>query len=148
MDHNIDHLYAAFITRLAPDTLKPWLLSGRDDLVVVDVRDSDYKYVYKACLPSSINIPAHTFKDSIPELLNKYPIDRGNSKQIYIFHCMRSHQRGPSSARKFLRYLLLHTECGKDFTKIPKIYILDGGLKKWNHLYGGDKRLMIPLIQN
>jgi len=58
---------------------------------------------------------------------------------------MRSQQRGPSCSRKFLRYLLLKTECKNDLGKLPKIYVLDGGLKKWNQLYGNDLNLLIPL---
>lgn len=58
---------------------------------------------------------------------------------------MRSQQRGPSSSRKFLRFLLLKTECKDDLNLLPKIYILDGGLKKWNQLYGDDESLMVPI---
>ncbi len=58
---------------------------------------------------------------------------------------MRSQQRGPSCARKFLRYLLLKTECKDDLHKLPKVYILDGGLKKWNQVYGADPELMVGI---
>lgn len=94
-------------------------------------------------IPNSIHIPSLEFGEEAirSHLLSKYPLN----DTTFIFHCMRSQQRGPSCSRKFLRYLLLKTDCRDDLHKLPKIYILDGGLKKWNQLYGGDEQLMVKI---
>lgn len=41
----MDQLYSSCIKRLAPETLRNWIAEERDDIAVIDVRDSDYKYV-------------------------------------------------------------------------------------------------------
>lgn len=41
----MDHLYSSYIKRLAPDTLKKWIKDQKENVIIVDVRDSDYKYV-------------------------------------------------------------------------------------------------------
>jgi hypothetical protein len=55
---------------------------------------------------------------------------------------MRSQIRGPTCARKFVRYLCLKTIVKDDLSLMPKVMLLTGGLKRWNMLYGDDPQLM------
>lgn len=130
---------------LEPETLAQWVTSGAHGVVIVDVRDSDYKYVsflmpcvcvcvcvysnkLKGRIKGSIHIPSRLFASRMDELLSYPP----NAK--FVFHCMRSERRGPRCARAFASKS--HGE----------VYLLRGGLKLWNELYGTDPELMEGII--
>lgn len=134
----MDNVYKTLIKPLEPRTLASWIHSGKDGFLVIDVRGPDYRY---GCVRGSINIPSNEFDSNIPKIISEYT-PRVNT---FVIHCMRSQIRGPRCARKLIRYLLLNTEARDDLTKLPNIYLLQGGLKRWNELYGNDPSLMEPI---
>lgn len=44
-DDLLESLYSSVVNHLEPEILAQWIVQGRDDFVVIDVRESDYKYV-------------------------------------------------------------------------------------------------------
>lgn len=133
----MDQVYTATIKTLAPETLRDWLKEGNQRLAVVDVRDSDYRY---GRVRGAVNYPSKSLSnEAFDKLLREYPLE-DNYK--YVFHCMRSQMRGPAATKKFVRYLLLNTPLKDDPSRLPKVYLLEGGLKKWNRLYGNNPSLM------
>lgn len=94
----------------------------------------------KGHITGSVHIPANEFDQQVERILDNFPLDK-----TYVFHCMRSEIRGPRCARKFVRHLVLNTPVSGDFTLMPNIYLLNGGLKRWNRLYGDDPSLMEPI---
>ena len=124
--------------------LKP--VTARPSIAVIDVRDDDHVggHIY-----SSTHVPSSTLDYKIPELVRTL-----SGKDIVIFHCALSQQRGPTAARRYAqeRARLLSSadrvnslegpaagdvEAGGSGhnTKVDsaeqKIYILDGGFVKW-----------------
>ena len=124
--------------------LKP--ITARPSIAVIDVRDDDHAGGH---IFSSTHVPSSTLDHKIPELVRTL-----NGKDIVIFHCALSQQRGPTAARRYAQErarLLSSTtqvkaatgpetsavkaeETGHG-TKVEgteqKIYILDGGFVKW-----------------
>ncbi|MCJ1292152.1 hypothetical protein MMC34_003702 [Xylographa carneopallida] len=136
----------SYMTRedLSAFLLKP--VTTRPSIAVIDVRDDDHVGGH---IFSSTHVPSSTLDHKIPELVRTL-----NGKDIVIFHCALSQQRGPTAARWYARErarLLPSTtpvdsaagtvtgnvEAEKtgpgpkvDGTK-QKIYILSGGFVKW-----------------
>ncbi|MCJ1398801.1 hypothetical protein MMC11_002002 [Xylographa trunciseda] len=148
--------HPSYITRedLSAFLLKP--VSARPSIAVIDVRDDDHVggHIY-----SSTHVPSSTLDHKIPELVRTL-----SGKDIVIFHCALSQQRGPTAARRYARERtrLLSSNTQKDSSvglgtrdteaerighdpKVEgaeqKIYILDGGFVKWQEKYGPDSRL-------
>ncbi|MCJ1434551.1 hypothetical protein MMC27_003920 [Xylographa pallens] len=146
----------SYMTRedLSAFLLKP--VTARPSIAVIDVRDDDHVGGH---IFSSTHVPSSTLDYKIPELVRNL-----SGKDIVIFHCALSQQRGPTAARRYARErarLLSSTTRGDVATgpgmsdveaedvghsqKVEgteqKIYILDGGFVKWQEKYGPDSRL-------
>ncbi|MCJ1286731.1 hypothetical protein MMC26_006077 [Xylographa opegraphella] len=146
----------SYITRedLSAFLLKP--VTARPSIAVIDVRDDDHVGGH---IFSSTHVPSSTLDHKIPELVRTL-----SGKDIVIFHCALSQQRGPTAAR---RYALERARLFSSTNQIDsaahtatragevektgdgskgegtkqKIYILDGGFVKWQEKYGPDSRL-------
>ena len=64
-------------------------------LAIVDVRDADHAGGH---IVGSIHVPSSSLDYRTPELVRKLA-----EKEIVIFHCALSQQRGPSAALRYLR---------------------------------------------
>ncbi|RDW90959.1 hypothetical protein BP5796_02124 [Coleophoma crateriformis] len=128
---------------------------------IIDVRDDDH---IGGHIRNSQNVPSSTLDYKIPELVRKLA-----DKEIVVFHCALSQQRGPSAALKYLRererLIGPSTSIGKameksaaeskaakdsneewvdvneDEKKEQKVYVLDRGFVGWQEVYGEDTRL-------
>lgn len=117
------------------------------NLAIIDVRDNDH---IGGHIKGSTWVPSSTLDYRIPELIRTL-----KDKEIVVFHCALSQQRGPSAALRYLREkgrLEGKSEekvVGKDGEgdgesgkkKEQKVLVLDGGFVKWQEKYGPDKRL-------
>lgn len=115
-------------------TLKNWILQGKTNFQVIDVRGSDY---IGGHIHGSWNYPyRHLTHSNINKLIQEIKEKRNNQDPFYvILHCAHSQQRGPSAALKLMRNLT-DEELG-----LIHITILRGGFVKWASEYGNDKRL-------
>ena len=136
----------SYMTRedLSAFLLKP--VTARPSIAVIDVRDDDHVGGH---IFSSAHVPSSTLDHKIPELVRTL-----SGKDIVIFHCALSQQRGPTAARRYARERarLLSGITRIDSVASPetrdveaektgygpdvegtkqKIYILDGGFVKW-----------------
>ena len=74
---------------LSPDSHAP------PGIAIIDVRDSDHVGGHIA---NSLHVPLPSLEAQMPTLLRKC-----EDKEVVIFHCALSQQRGPSAALKYLR---------------------------------------------
>ena len=122
----------SYITR---ETLSELLQTPSGSIAVIDVRDDDY---IGGHIKGSKNIPSATLDHRIPELVRTL-----KDKEMVVFHCALSQQRGPSAARRYMseRQRVLKNEMesreeGSEEGSIEKaneqqVLILDGGFVKW-----------------
>ncbi|KAB2103098.1 hypothetical protein AG0111_0g9181 [Alternaria gaisen] len=127
---------------------------------VVDVRDSDHVGGH---IKGSTWVPSSQLDYKTPELIRTL-----QDKEVVIFHCALSQQRGPSAALRYLREkerldpgsaieskgeVKEQSEAvekegegeqkepsGKQIKK-QKVYVLQGGFTMWQEKYGQDKDL-------
>ena len=86
----------ASIKRMSREQLSSLLLSSdASKIAVIDVRDHDYPGGH---IKTSTHIPSSSLDHTIPEIVRKMA-----GKEIVIFHCALSQQRGPSAALRYLR---------------------------------------------
>jgi len=96
----------ANLPRLSPTDLSKILLTQTSSnldapaappshLAIVDVRDDDH---IGGHIKHSIHAPSRTLEHKIPELVRKL-----KDKEIVVFHCALSQQRGPAAALKYMR---------------------------------------------
>ena len=64
-------------------------------LAIVDVRDADHAGGH---IVGSLHVPSSSLDYRTPELIRKLA-----EKEIVVFHCALSQQRGPSAALRYLR---------------------------------------------
>jgi rhodanese-related sulfurtransferase len=138
------------LPRISRETLASIIRSDPSGVTVVDVRDSDYVGGH---ITSCINVPTQTHDYRMPELVREL-----RDKEIVVFHCALSQQRGPSSALKYLREKeRLEGTKEKDGEKTvveegeevkagiskdgegivkngQKVYVLEGGFVKWQEV--------------
>lgn len=83
--------------RITRERLSSLLLSPTiaPTIAVIDVRDDDYVGGH---ISSSMHVPSSSLDYRIPELVRKLA-----GKQVVVFHCALSQQRGPSAALRYLR---------------------------------------------
>ncbi|KAL8830546.1 MAG: hypothetical protein Q9191_001369 [Dirinaria sp. TL-2023a] len=83
--------------RISRERLSSLILSPTTapSVAIIDVRDSDHVggHIY-----SSTHVPSSSLDYRTPELVRKLA-----DKQIVVFHCALSQQRGPSAALRYLR---------------------------------------------
>jgi len=80
---------------MSREKLATLVRSKSSSLAVIDVRDSDY---IGGHIVNGINAPTHTHDYRMPELVRTL-----KDKDVVVFHCALSQQRGPSSALRYLR---------------------------------------------
>ena len=86
----------ATLRRISRERLSSILLSPESSKVaIVDVRDADHVGGH---IRSSIHVPSSTLPYRNTEI-----VDTLADKDIVVFHCSLSQQRGPSAALKYLR---------------------------------------------
>jgi len=111
-------------------------------VAVIDVRDSDYVGGH---ILGCTNIPSGNLDWKLPVLVRTL-----RDKEMVVFHCALSQQRGPSAALRYLRErdkalakdnAEKKTEDSQAEEKSQKIYVLQGGFVKWQEKFGEDERL-------
>lgn len=95
----------ATLPRLSSTTLSEILLENKSSnldaqtapshIAIVDVRDDDH---IGGHIRHSLHAPSSTLDHKIPELVRKLA-----DKEIVVFHCALSQQRGPSAALRYIR---------------------------------------------
>ncbi|KAH6611914.1 Cdc25 family phosphatase-like protein Ibp1 [Boeremia exigua] len=140
-----------YITR---DTLASTISTNASlppDTAIIDVRDSDH---IGGHIRGSTWVPSSTLEYKMPELLRTL-----RDKEVVVFHCALSQQRGPGAALKYLREKERVeakeeakeevkegvkegvTEEGEGKKGGQRVYVLKGGFTEWQEKYGEDKVL-------
>jgi rhodanese-related sulfurtransferase len=158
---NMSTVTLADLKYITNDNLAQQILSSPsgklpDGIAVVDVRDSDHVGGHIA---GSTWVPSNELDYKTPELVRTL-----RQKELVVFHCALSQQRGPSAALRYLREKQRldpksktaskgEVEEGKEGKggeeqkdeeadeKVQQVLVLDGGFTKWQEKYGEDKRL-------
>lgn len=137
----------ASLPRITRESLSNLILSSRSPstplasskLAIIDVRDSDY---IGGHIRGCTNIPSSTLDYRTAEMVRTL-----KDKDVVVFHCALSQQRGPSAALRYVRerkrLLGIDLE-DKDAGKTgegaekegaggsrQKVYVLEGGFTKW-----------------
>ncbi|RMZ73559.1 Cdc25 family phosphatase Ibp1 [Pyrenophora seminiperda CCB06] len=124
-------------------------------LAIIDVRDSDH---IGGHIKGSTWVPSSTLSYKTPELVRTL-----KEKEVVVFHCALSQQRGPGAALGYLRERERlerlerlegkEEEGGKEGEsgggakeedgegKGQRVYVLKGGFTEWQEKYGGDEGL-------
>ncbi|KAF3060999.1 Arsenate reductase 2.1 [Daldinia childiae] len=136
------------LQRITASKLAEMLLVGANPpsseatIAIVDVRDDG------GHIKSSLHFPSRSLDATMPTLLRKLA-----DKEIVIFHCALSQQRGPSAALRYLREKEATTSAAKrakeekeaksegNAAKQQQVYVLDRGFVGWQEVYGPDERL-------
>ncbi|KAI0095778.1 Rhodanese-like protein [Nemania sp. FL0031] len=111
------------------------------NIAIVDVRDDDH---IGGHIRSSLHFPSRSLDATMPTLLRKLA-----DKEVVVFHCALSQQRGPGAALRYLREKeAMRALSGGEATgaeesqkKSQKVYVLDRGFVGWQEVYGLDERL-------
>lgn len=87
-----------------------------------------------------MHCPSASLETWMPTLLRRLA-----DKEIVVFHCMLSQQRGPFAALRYAREkeaaaARAGPESGAQNTH-QKLYILEGGFEVWQEKYGEDQSL-------
>ena len=86
----------AVLKRMSREQLSSLLLSpGASKVAVIDVRDHDH---IGGHIKSSTHVPSSTLDYRIPEIVRTMA-----GKDIVVFHCALSQQRGPAAALRYMR---------------------------------------------
>ncbi|OQE32091.1 hypothetical protein PENSTE_c001G04395 [Penicillium steckii] len=123
----------ATLPRMNRDALSALLKSTTeaDRLAVIDVRDSDHVGGH---IKASNWVPSSTLDVRLPELLRTL-----KDKEMVVFHCALSQQRGPSAALRYARERE-RTLSPEEYQK-QEVYVLEGGFVQWQEKYGKDEQL-------
>ncbi|KAI5211851.1 hypothetical protein AUEXF2481DRAFT_95035 [Aureobasidium subglaciale EXF-2481] len=129
------------IPRISREQLSTLIKEKHPSTAIIDVRDSDY---IGGHITGGTNIPANTLDYKIPELVRTL-----GDKEVVVFHCALSQQRGPGAALRYLRERERVGGKGKEEQEKEgegkkrgqTVYVLDGGFVKWQEVYGEDKEL-------
>lgn len=125
----------ANLPQISREKLATLVRSKSPSLAVIDVRDSDY---IGGHILNGINVPVQTHDYRMPELVRTL-----KDKQIVVFHCALSQQRGPSSALRYLREKErlegnAAAEASGDGQGVVEggqtVYVLEGGFVKWQEV--------------
>lgn len=136
------------LPRMSREKLATLVRSKSSSLAVIDVRDSDY---IGGHIVNGINAPTHTHDYRMPELVRTL-----KDKEVVVFHCALSQQRGPSSALRYLREkerlqsvnnkvadpakadASVKADVTADGEGVVKngqtVYVLEGGFVKWQEV--------------
>ncbi|KAF1980193.1 Rhodanese-like protein [Bimuria novae-zelandiae CBS 107.79] len=113
-----------------------------DNLAIIDVRDSDHVGGH---IKGSTWVPSSELDFKTPELVRSL-----KDKEVVVFHCALSQQRGPSAALRYLREkrrldpesttVTKEGKGGKE-KKEQRVVVLKGGFTQWQEKYGLDETL-------
>ena len=137
----------ASLPRMSREELSALLLSNEASKVgVIDVRDGDHVGGH---IRASTHVPSSTLDHRIPEIIRTMV-----EKEIVVFHCALSQQRGPGAALRYMRERnnkLSKEEVGTkagielingSIQKVPskksqeqRVYVLDKGFVGWQERY-------------
>ena len=110
---------------MSPEQLSSLLLSSESsNIAIIDVRDHDH---IGGHIKSSTHIPSSSLDHQIPNLVR---IMAG--KEIVVFHCALSQQRGPTAALRYIRERETKMKNGNanKQTGPPRIGIRNGSVQK------------------
>ncbi len=94
IDNKMENI--ATLQRISRERLSSILLSPESSKVaIVDVRDDDHVGGH---IHSSIHVPSSILDQRTPEI-----VDSLADKEVVVFHCALSQQRGPGAALRYLR---------------------------------------------
>ncbi|KXJ88314.1 Rhodanese-like domain-containing protein [Microdochium bolleyi] len=106
-------------------------------IAIVDVRDDDY---IGGHIQGSIHAPSRALDTWMPTLLRRLA-----DKEVVVFHCMLSQQRGPSAALRYVREKdAAAARSGSGATAQglkQRVVVLDRGFQGWLEQYGEDAAL-------
>ncbi|KAK6428302.1 Cdc25 phosphatase Ibp1 [Oleoguttula sp. CCFEE 5521] len=126
------YLTASTLPRISAADLAPLIRSRDTSVAVVDVRDDDHVGGH---IKSSHHVASGTHDVALSELVRKL-----EGKEVVVFHCMLSQQRGPKAAINYVRERERLVGKG-DGAKEQKVEVLEGGFGKWQEMYGEDREL-------
>ncbi|OAL48061.1 Rhodanese-like protein [Pyrenochaeta sp. DS3sAY3a] len=158
----MSHLTLAHLPYISRETLASQITSSPTQTLpsstaIIDVRDSDH---IGGHIRGSTWVPSSTLDYKIPELVRSL-----KGKEVVVFHCALSQQRGPGAALRYLRerervVVEVGTKEGskegsgtgeetgeaegkarEEKEKKQRVYVLRGGFTEWQEKYGGDERL-------
>ena len=149
------------LTYISREDLSTSLLSPSpsSSIAIIDVRDSDHVGGH---IKGSTWVPSSQLDYKTPELVRTL-----KDRELVVFHCALSQQRGPSAALRYLREkrrldpegvveskgVVKESELkegdgaeegkteGSKGKKVQKVVVLDGGFTKWQEKFGEDERL-------
>jgi rhodanese-related sulfurtransferase len=122
----------------------PSNLSLPSNIAIIDVRDSDHVGGH---IRGSTWVPSSQLDYKMPELLRTL-----KGKEVVVFHCALSQQRGPGAALRYAREMEAKMKEGnggevkeRDGEGVKdggqKVVVLKGGFTEWQEKYGRDERL-------
>ncbi|KAL3428515.1 hypothetical protein PVAG01_02024 [Phlyctema vagabunda] len=129
------------------------------NVAIIDVRDDDH---IGGHIRTSTHVPSSTLDYAMPGLVRKL-----REKQVVVFHCALSQQRGPAAALRYLRErdrlvgvastaekmkknaavekgLQGQEEDEEEEEEVEeeqKVFVLEGGFVKWQERFGPDQKL-------
>lgn len=129
---------------MSRETLAQKITSSADEALpanttVIDVRDSDHVGGH---IRGSTWVPSSSLDYKVPSLVREL-----RDKEVVVFHCALSQQRGPSAALRYLREReRLDPGRGEGVEKsgegkAQRVYVLKGGFTEWQEKYGEDQKL-------
>ena len=160
----------ASVQRLSPEACSAMILDlpsgAKPSFAIVDVRDNGkpIRHIYAYCatllrpnqladktrsslffadyIGGHIKGSLHTPIDLLDVLLPSL-VRRCKDKEVVVFHCSLSQQRGPTAARRYLleRDTILKAQGQEVPAASQRVAVLDGGFSGWQQLYGEDERL-------
>ena len=90
---------------------------------IIDVRGDDH---VGGNIRTSLHYPSNTLDYTMPELVRKLA-----EKDLVVFHCALSQERGPKAARKYLEERARMRGNGSGS---QEVYVLDRGFVGWQEL--------------
>lgn len=141
------------LQRVSRENLAELVRAKPDNLAVIDVRDKDYVNFHPfhtffrqeitnthttdqigGHILGSQNITTSDLDYKLPEMVRTL-----RDKDVVVFHCSLSQQRGPSSALRYLRERerlvgkgeVERRKDGASVEEKQKVVVLDGGFVKW-----------------
>lgn len=115
----------ATLRRMSREQLSSFLLSpDASKVAIIDVRDDDHVGGH---IKSSTHVPSSSLDHRIPEIVRTMA-----GKEIVVFHCALSQQRGPAAALRYMRERESKLKIGKihNDTSPPAIGIRKGYIQK------------------
>lgn len=110
------------------ETLSALLLSPSPPrYAIIDVRDDDHVGGH---IRTSTHVPSRGLEKQLPGLVRAL-VDR----EVVVFHCALSQQRGPAAARRYLGERERGREEGEKVGGGQKVYVLEGGFLSWQEKY-------------